>query len=107
MPTRVHTVPDVVSANLATSGVGLALYLLASWGAASLVISLAHPFVRRCRFWIVCKLLSCEMCLGAWLGFALSLAGYGFGEPLRDACAAAGFSWLMRVVTAKLGADDL
>lgn len=83
------------------------IFLFAAWGVGVLISTLAQRWPAERLSPVLCKLVRCELCLGFWAGLAFALFGFGVWHPVIDAPAAAGFSWLMRVVTAKLGADDL
>jgi hypothetical protein len=61
-------------------------------------------------------MIGCPMCFGWWVGLGLSLLGLGIAHgsplpawlvPIADAFCSSAWCWVMHVVLAKIGAEEL
>jgi len=96
----------------------LLIFLLVSYGVTNIVTSgkifewlriYLDRHSKIAAYWI-----RCPMCLGIWVGAGWSLLGVGpgtnLGKVMNAAVAgavASGWCWMMRVVLARLGEDEL
>lgn len=122
---------EMLPAFLESVALNAIVFLLGTYGLVTIVVQseVAHPFrelAGRIPFigrWIYEEteredrgLLSCPLCVGQWVGSLLPLAGMrlfsitdgsiGVRDLFVHGLVAAGFCWLLHVVTEKLGASE-
>jgi hypothetical protein len=91
-------------------------WLLVTYG-ITLVITgskIAEPFRKLMAKHVSCYFFSCPMCVGFWVGLALTftsisspVSGHSIVAALGNAFASSAACWSIHVVLAKLGAEEL
>ena len=61
--------------------------------------------VDRLKVEVLSEFVRCPMCVGFWVGLAVSLAGYGVVHPFLDGCMGSGASFLLHAASVYLCED--
>ena len=88
----------------------LVTFVLVSYGMTNIacfgkVFSWLRHAIDRLGVRTLSEFVRCPMCVGFWVGLAVSLAGYGVTHPFFDGCMASGTSFLLHAASVYLCED--
>ena len=85
----------------------LVAFVLIAYGITNIVcfgkiVSWLRSEIDRLQVRTLSDFVRCPMCVGFWVGFGVSVTGYGVTHPFFDACVASGSSSLLHAASVYL-----